>query len=44
MRLYEKQGIIRPLKDHSNNYRYYNDLDVRSLLMSRLYRSFYFRP
>ncbi|WP_068781010.1 MerR family transcriptional regulator [Paenibacillus sp. GM2] len=39
LRLYEKQGIIRPLKDHSNNYRYYNDLDVRSLLMSRLYRS-----
>lgn len=39
LRLYEKQDIIRPLKDHSNNYRYYNDLDVRSLLMSRWYRS-----
>ncbi|RJG22937.1 MerR family transcriptional regulator [Paenibacillus thiaminolyticus] len=39
LRLYEKQDIIRPLRDHSNNYRYYNDLDVRSLLMSRWYRS-----
>lgn len=39
LRLYERQDIIRPLKDHTNNYRYFNDLDARNLLMSRWYRS-----
>ncbi|WP_340008072.1 MerR family transcriptional regulator [Paenibacillus sp. FSL K6-0276] len=35
LRLYEKHDIVRPTKDNSNNYRYFNDLDVRDLLMSR---------
>lgn len=39
IRLYEKYGIITPIKDHKNNYRYFSDLDARSLLMSRWYRS-----
>ncbi|MPW24590.1 MerR family DNA-binding transcriptional regulator [Alkalibaculum sp. M08DMB] len=39
LRLYEKQGIIKPRIDDKNNYRYYNDFDARSLLMSRWYRS-----
>lgn len=40
LRLYEKRGIIKPIKDKQNNYRYFNDLDARKLLMSRWYRSF----
>lgn len=39
LRLYEKHGIVRPVKDHNNSYRYFNDLDARDLLMSRWYRS-----
>jgi DNA-binding transcriptional MerR regulator len=39
LRLYEKYDIIKPIKDRSNNYRYFNDLDARNLLMSRWYRS-----
>ena len=39
LRLYEKYNIINPKRDEQNNYRYYDDLDVRDLLMSRWYRS-----
>ena len=39
LRLYEKHDIVRPTKDNNNNYRYFNDLDARDLLMSRWYRS-----
>ncbi|AIQ61547.1 MerR family transcriptional regulator [Paenibacillus borealis] len=39
LRLYEKHDIVRPVKDHHNNYRYFNDLDARNLLSSRWYRS-----
>ncbi|MRN52924.1 MerR family transcriptional regulator [Paenibacillus monticola] len=39
LRLYEKHDIVRPIKDNSNNYRYFDDLDARDLLMSRWYRS-----
>ena len=39
LRLYEKHDIIKPSRDNQNNYRYYTDLDVRDLLMSRWYRS-----
>jgi DNA-binding transcriptional MerR regulator len=39
LRLYEKHGIIKPIKDAKNNYRYFNDLDARNLLISRWYRS-----
>lgn len=39
LRLYEKHNIVKPTKDNSNNYRYFNDLDARDLLMSRWYRS-----
>lgn len=39
LRLYEKKGIIVPYKDEENAYRYYSDLDVRQVLMSRWYRS-----
>lgn len=39
VRLYEKQGIITPEKDEKNNYRYFDDLDVRDILTSRWYRS-----
>lgn len=39
LRLYEKHNIIKPIKDDRNHYRYFNDLDARALLQSRLYRS-----
>lgn len=42
LRLYEKHNIVKPVKDESNSYRYFNDLDVRDLLMSRWYRSLRF--
>ncbi|WP_026475731.1 MerR family transcriptional regulator [Alkaliphilus transvaalensis] len=38
LRLYEKHGIIKPTKN-SKNYRFFNDLDARNLLISRWYRS-----
>lgn len=39
LRLYEKHDIVKPMKDENNNYRYFNDLDARDMLMSRWYRS-----
>lgn len=39
LRVYEKKGIIKPLKDDKNNYRYFDDLDCRNILISRWYRS-----
>ncbi|MFC7678834.1 MerR family transcriptional regulator [Paenibacillus sp. GCM10028914] len=39
LRLYEKLNIVCPHKNCNNNYRYYNDLDIRNVLMSRWYRS-----
>lgn len=39
LRLYERHNIIQPLKNNQNNYRFFHDLDVRDLLMSRWYRS-----
>ncbi|UQZ34059.1 MerR family transcriptional regulator [Paenibacillus sp. PK3_47] len=39
LRLYERHDIVRPVKDHHNNYRYFGDLDARNLLSSRWYRS-----
>ncbi|MCR4435915.1 MAG: MerR family transcriptional regulator [Clostridiales bacterium] len=39
LRLYEKYGIIKPVKDEKNHYRYFHDLDARNLLRSRWYRS-----
>lgn len=40
LRLYEKYNIVNPVRDEYNNYRYYDDLDVRNVLWSRWYRSF----
>ncbi len=39
LRLYEKYEIIKPFKDKKNNYRYFDDIDARNMLMSRWYRS-----
>lgn len=39
IRVYEKKGIIEPIKDDKNNYRIFTDLDCRSILMSKWYRS-----
>ena len=39
LRLYEKYNIITPTRDEKNNYRYYDDLDARDILMSRWFRS-----
>lgn len=39
LRLYERLGIIKSVKDEKNNYRYFHDLDARKLLWSRWYRS-----
>lgn len=38
IRLYEKMGIVKSVKDKANNYRYFHDLDARNLLWSRWYR------
>ncbi|WFR59883.1 MerR family transcriptional regulator [Anaerocolumna sp. AGMB13025] len=42
IRLYEKYGIVKPIKSKKNNYRYFDDLDARNMLMSRWYRSLEF--
>ncbi|SMP54153.1 MerR family transcriptional regulator [Anoxynatronum buryatiense] len=39
LRLYEKHGIISPMKNDKNQYRYFDDLDARNLLSSRWLRS-----
>ena len=39
LRLYEKHGIVKPMKDEKNSYRYFDDLDARQLLSCRFYRS-----
>lgn len=39
LRLYEKMGIMKPMKDDHTRCRYYDDLDARNLLMSRWYQS-----
>lgn len=39
LRLYEKCGIVKPIKNKENSYRYFQDLDARKLLLSRWYRS-----
>jgi DNA-binding transcriptional MerR regulator len=42
IRLYEKYGIVKPIKNKKNNYRYFDDLDARNMLMSRWFRSLEF--
>lgn len=42
LRLYEKYKIIKPSKNEKNNYRYFDDIDARNMLMSRWYRSLEF--
>ncbi len=42
LRLYEKHGILKPFKDKTTKYRYFDDLDARNLLMSRWLRSLQF--
>mgnify|MGYP001176798070 FL=1 len=39
LRFYEKYEIIKPVKNRNNNYRYFDDLDARNILMSRWYKS-----
>lgn len=39
IRLYEKLGIIKAVKDENTNYRYFSDFDSKDLLWSRWYRS-----
>ena len=39
LRSYEKYNILIPFKNETNSYRFYNDLDARTLLISRWYRS-----
>ncbi|WP_165868577.1 MerR family transcriptional regulator [Natranaerovirga hydrolytica] len=42
LRLYEKYGIVNPKKDDYSKYRYFSDKDVRSVLKSRMFRSYEF--
>ena len=37
LRYYEKQGIVKPKHDQSNNYRQYNDYDMYTLLVADFY-------
>ncbi|AMQ05296.1 MerR family transcriptional regulator [Sporosarcina psychrophila] len=37
LRYYEKQGIVKPNHDESNNYRQYNDYDIYTLLVADFY-------
>ena len=39
LRLYDKRGIIDPIKNKKNNYRYFDDLDAKKVLLSRWYKS-----
>lgn len=39
LRYYEQYNIVSPKKDKQTNYRFYTDLDVRNVLLSRWYRS-----
>lgn len=38
-RFYETRGIVQPMKDWKNSYRYYSNQDACRLLNSKLYRS-----
>lgn len=40
IRYYENEGIITPIKDKTNGYRYYNAWDVHVLIQARLYRQY----
>lgn len=39
VRQYEKKGIILPVQDEENGYRYYSDLDIRIVSTSKWYSS-----
>ena len=42
LRYYEKKGIVRPVKDPHNDYRYYEPWDVNFLMDCIWYKSFHF--
>lgn len=42
LRHYEKKGIVHPLKDSSNDYRYYEPWDINFLMDCIWYKSFHF--
>jgi len=42
LRYYEKKGIVKPIKDPNNDYRYYEPWDVNFLMDCIWYKSFHF--
>lgn len=42
LRYYEKKGIVKPVKDPNNDYRYYEPWDVNFLMDCIWYKSFHF--
>ena len=42
LRYYEKKGVVRPVKDKNNDYRYYEPWDINFLLDCLLYKNFGF--
>ena len=38
IRYYEKQGLLKPVRNHENDYREYSDEDIRRLKIIRLFR------
>ncbi len=39
IRYYEEMGVVKPMRDQSNGYRYYNVLDINVLILARQFRA-----
>ena len=42
LRYYEKKGVVKPVKDHTNDYRYYEPWDINFLIDCLWYKNFGF--
>ena len=42
LRFFEKKGLVKPERDLTNNYRYFDTLDLNKMVAYKLYRSFEF--
>ena len=42
LRYYEKKGVVKPVKDRSNDYRYYEPWDINFLIDCLWYKNFGF--
>ena len=42
VRFLEKKGLVKPIRDKRNGYRYFNSVDLNKLVAYKFYRSFEF--